>query len=198
MSGTASDTGPTDTGRKEHRSKRRTSKQLREALASVEEERDALQSVADQLNERVAQLEDDRLRLMAEMENMHKRSQRRLQEDRWSLLAEITRPLLEVADNLQRAADAGEGTGADEATVSGVRMVHDQLLEVLSRYGVVPIEAVGQPFDFNMHEAIAHEASEGARENEVIAEVSRGYVLNGRLLRPSRVVVARVEGSDDE
>lgn len=166
-------------------------KALAEQVRRLKEDKAGMERRADELAARIAELEDERLRLLAEMENMRKRSQRRLEDERWGLLAEISRPVLEVADNLERAAHMGEATGAQEATVSGIRMVHSQLLEVLLRWGVAPIDAVGRDFDFNFHEAIAHAPSQGARDNEVLTEVSRGYLLNGRLLRPSKVVVAK-------
>lgn len=177
-------------------SRRSRLKALEEKLGEATRERDELAQKVRELSERVATLEDEKLRLMAEMDNMHKRLQRRLEEDRWLLVAELARPLLEVSDNLQRAIQAAGGM--QESTVEGIRMVHSQLQEVLARYGVTPIEAVGKPFDFALHEAIAQVPAEPGRENEVVQELSKGYLLNGRLLRPSRVVVARAVEAGEE
>lgn len=190
-----SETVAAPTERKPRGARKGRLKAQADELRLVKEERDSLTQQVAELTQRMGGCEDDRLRLLAEMDNMRKRIQRRLEEDRWSLIADISRPLLDVADNLERAAhQAGEGAGAHQATLEGLRMVHSQLLAVLARYGVAPIDAVGSAFDFNVHEAIAHVRSEGRPDNEVVSEVARGYLLNGRLLRPSKVVVAR--GSD--
>jgi molecular chaperone GrpE len=191
----ASDAAADTAKQKPRGSRRGRLKALTEELRQAKEERDSLQQELAEIAERASECEDDRLRLLAEMDNMRKRAQRRLEEDRWALIAEISRPLLDVADNLERASQTSETTGAHGATLEGLQMVHAQLLDVLARYGVSPIEAVGVPFDFNVHEAIAQVPSDGRPDNEVVSEVARGYVLNGRLLRPSKVVVARVNES---
>lgn len=189
---------PHDSKERARESRRSRIKALEEQLRQITQERDALAKTVVELTDRVAGLEDDRLRLLAEMDNVRKRSQRRLEEDRWGLLAEIARPLLDVADNLDRASQAAGSAGAEEATRIGVRMVHAQLMEILARYGVTPIDAVGKPFDFMLHEAIAQVPADEAQDNEIVGEVAKGYLLSGRLLRPSKVVVARADDGLDE
>ncbi|MCU0610916.1 MAG: nucleotide exchange factor GrpE [Candidatus Eisenbacteria bacterium] len=171
--------------------KRGRLKALSAEVERLREEEEAWRRAREEFMERIAGLEDEKLRLLAEMDNVRKRAQRRLEEDRWALTAEVSRPLLDVADNLERAISAGAEGGVQAATLDGIRMVHTQLMDVLGRYGVEPIQAVGLPFDFNVHEAIAHAPSSSARDNEVAIEVARGYLLKGKLLRPSKVIVAR-------
>jgi len=85
--------------------------------------------------------------------------------------------------------DAGDdSTGAYRR---GVELIHKQLLDVLAKRGVRPIEALGADFDPYYHQAVSHEAAEGRREGEVIEEFRRGYMLNDRLLRPAMVKVAK-------
>ncbi len=137
------------------------------------------------------ELEEGKLRLLAEMENTRKRAQRRLEEERRSILAELIGPMLDVADNMERALGAAEDGGSLGALREGIRMVHDQMIDVFSKFGVTAIETSQQLFDYNLHEALGHAPAEGRPENEVIAEVSKGYMLNGRLLRPSKVILAK-------
>ena len=70
-------------------------------------------------------------------------------------------------------------------------MVHGQFIDVLEKNGLNPVEAVGKPFDPRFHEAMAHQPAEGKDDDEVISEYQKGYVLNGRLLRASKVIVVK-------
>jgi len=97
--------------------------------------------------------------------------------------------LLAVLDDLDRAL-ANVPADADDAWIEGVRLVERKLRGVLESEGVTPIEAVGKPFDPNLHEAVAHEETTDHPDNEVIGEVQRGYLLHDRVLRPSLVRVA--------
>ncbi len=195
--------GGTETTPPAEEPKRRSSrkgklKALTEELERAREEREQLSRTVQELTERVEQLQDERLRVLAEMDNMRKRTLRRLEEDRLAVIAEIARPLLDIADNLDRAVQTARDQEVAEGTLEGLRMIHSQLLGVLARYGVTPIEAVGTQFDYNLHEAVAHVPAEGKRESEVISEVSKGFLLNGRLLRPSKVIVARTTSQPEE
>jgi molecular chaperone GrpE len=78
-----------------------------------------------------------------------------------------------------------------EAYRRGVELIHRQLLEILRKRGVRPIDALGANFDPHFHEAVAYEAAEGRREGEVIEEFAKGYMLGDRLIRPSMVKVAK-------
>jgi len=80
----------------------------------------------------------------------------------------------------------------------GVRMILDQLLGVLKESGVEPVDAMGQPFDPNLHEALSQEETTEVDEGTVVQQVQRGYKLNDRLVRPARVVVAKAPGAAEE
>ena len=97
--------------------------------------------------------------------------------------------LLPVVDDLERAL-AADTQDADTYR-RGVEIIHKQLLDVMARRGVAPIEAVGADFDPNLHQAVAHEPGDGHRDGEVVEELRRGYTLRQRLLRPSMVKVAK-------
>lgn len=122
---------------------------------------------------------------------------RRTEEDRRAadLFANavlLTR-LLTVLDDFDRAL-ANVPEDAHESWVEGVRLVERKLRSLLEAEGVTPIEAVGQPFDPNLHEAVVHEETTEAPDNTVIGEVQRGYLLHERVLRPSLVRVANNPG----
>ncbi len=107
---------------------------------------------------------------------------------RFSTAALISR-LLAVLDDFDRALDSVP-PDAHDSWIEGVQLVERKLRNVLEAEGVTAIEAVGQPFDPNLHEAVAHEETAEHADNEVIGEVQRGYRLHDRVLRPSLVRVA--------
>ena len=87
---------------------------------------------------------------------------------------------------------------ADPSVRDGVQMILDQLLGVLKESGVEPVDAMGQPFDPNLHEALSQEETTEVEEGTVVQQVQRGYKLNDRLVRPARVVVAKAPGAAEE
>lgn len=131
------------------------------------------------------------LRKSAEFDNFRKRVDRDRQMVSESAAADLLADLLPLVDDLERALAADPGTEDAEAYRRGVELIHKQLLELLRKRGVRPIEALGADFDPYYHQAVAHEALEGRRDGEVIEEFRRGYMLGDRLLRPSMVKVAK-------
>ncbi len=103
--------------------------------------------------------------------------------------AVLINKLLGVLDDFDRALE-NVPPEAHDAWIEGVKLVERKLRSVLESEGVTPIEAVGQPFDPNLHEAVAHEETTEHADNEVIGEVQRGYRLHDRVIRPSLVRVA--------
>jgi len=133
---------------------------------------------------------DRLLRKTAELENYRKRVERERRELAEYAAADILTELLPLIDDLERALVADSETGA-EAYRKGVELIHAQMLELLRKRGVTPIEAVGHQFDPYLHQAVTHEAAPGHPEGEVVEELRRGYKLRGRLLRPAMVKVAK-------
>jgi len=142
---------------------------------------------ADERERELAELRERLLRLRADFENYRKRAERDREERLRRGLAESLRELLPVADNLARAAAA---QGSLEDVRLGVEMVARQLADVLRRQGVEAIEAVGRPFDPQLHEAVAREESAQVEAPTVVAELQKGYLHGDRLLRPAMVRVA--------
>jgi molecular chaperone GrpE len=134
---------------------------------------------------------DRLLRKTAEFDNYRKRTDRERIQLAEASAADLLTELLPLVDDLERALKADASGEAGDAIRKGVELIHKQLVEVLRKRGVKPIEALGADFDPHFHNAVAHEAAEGRREGEVIEEFRRGYLLGDRLLRPAMVKVAK-------
>ena len=132
---------------------------------------------------------DRLLRKTAEFDNYRKRTDRERQQLSEAAAADLLTELLPLVDDMERALRA-EGNDA-EAIRMGVELIHKQLLEILRKRGVRPIEALGADFDPHYHMAVSHEPANDRREGEVIEEFGRGYMLGDRLLRPAMVKVAK-------
>jgi molecular chaperone GrpE len=133
---------------------------------------------------------DRLLRKTAEFDNYRRRIERERREQADQAVVDLLLELLLVVDDFDRAltVEAGEGAAAYR---KGVELIHSKLNDVLRRYGVRPIDALGADFDPNVHQAVLHEESPEHREGEVIGELRRGYTIGDRLLRPAMVKVAK-------
>jgi molecular chaperone GrpE len=134
---------------------------------------------------------DRLLRQAAEFDNYRKRIERERQQVREDAARDLIKELLPLVDDMERALKADAGTEGTEGYRRGVELIHQQLLDVLRKRGVRPMETVGADFDPHYHQAVAHEAVEGRRDGEIIEEFRRGYLLGDRLLRPAMVKVAK-------
>ena len=133
------------------------------------------------------------LRKTAEFDNYRRRTERERQSQAEAAAADLLGELLPLVDDLERALSADPGSEGVTAYRRGVELIQRQLMDVLRKRGVRPIEALGADFDPHQHQAVAHEAAPGHREGEIIEEYRRGYTLGERLLRPSMVKVAKGE-----
>ena len=131
---------------------------------------------------------DRLLRKTAEFDNYRKRTDRERLQLSDAVAADLLQELLPLVDDMERALRA---EGSDERIRKGVELIHKQLLEILRKRGVRPIEALGADFDPHYHMAVAHEPANDRRDGEVIEEFRRGYMLGDRLLRPAMVKVAK-------
>lgn len=136
------------------------------------------------------QFRDQFLRTAAEMENYRKRVNRERDDERkYSKLGMIS-DLLPAMDNLQRAIDAASSDEAANQLLQGVQMVLKQFEEILARNGAEPIEALGQPFDPNFHEALQQRPASDVPPMTVVQVLERGVKLHDRVIRPSKVIVS--------
>ncbi|MEO5721616.1 MAG: nucleotide exchange factor GrpE [Chthoniobacterales bacterium] len=130
------------------------------------------------------------LRSQADFDNYKKRAAREKEEGIRYANSSLLERLIAIVDNFELGLSAARGEGEKSPIYSGMIMVLKQLTDFLAENGLQPIDAEGQKFDPNLHEAIAHEASDKVAEGVVIRQTRRGYRLKDRLLRPSSVVVS--------
>ena len=148
-------------------------------------------SEALEVKTREAEEHRDRyLRAAAEFDNARKRSARERDDYTRYANESLLRELLPVLDNFERALQSARNEPAAVAVTAGVELIQRELLRVLEKFGVTPFTSVGQPFDPEKHEAIARVPARGHAEGSVVDETARGYLLNGRVLRPAMVTVA--------
>ena len=152
------------------------------------QQEDAQPDPLEELRRERDAVQDRLLRTAAEFDNYRKRMDRERRDLAEYTAAEVIKDLLPIIDNLERALHAAE---QDDPLRKGVELIHKQMLEMLRKRGVTPIEALGADFDPNFHQAVIHEESAQHREGEVMEELQRGYVVGDRLLRPSMVKVAK-------
>ncbi len=130
------------------------------------------------------------LRSQADFDNYKKRAAREKEDAIKFANSSLLERLIAIADNFELGLSAARGEGEKSPIYSGMNMVLKQLTDLLNENGLQPIDAEGQQFDPNLHEAIAHEPSAKIAEGTVIRQTRRGYRLKDRLLRPSSVVVS--------
>lgn len=146
------------------------------------------EDVAAGLEAECESLRDQLLRARAEFDNYRKRTAREVERIRKTASESVIHDLLPVLDNLELALHHVEH--ADNPLAEGVKMVLKQMLETLERNGLEPIEAMGQPFDPNLHEALSQMPSAEVPKDNVAEEYQRGYKIGGQVIRPSKVVVS--------
>lgn len=129
--------------------------------------------------------------LAAEFDNFRKRAAREQETVVAYGNERLLRAILPFLDNLERAIVQAGASGSSEPLIEGVRLTYDHFLAELRKFGLTQIAAEGEMFDPNLHEAIAMVPWEGKPEGTVLAENRKGYLLNGRLLRPAQVTVAQ-------
>ena len=151
-------------------------------VASLEDELEAARAEA-------AANYDRYLRSIAELDNYRKRTVRMRTEAREDTLRDLLLQVAPVLDNLHRALN--QQTQDADSLKQGVELICGQFNEVLKGYGLAEIEAVGQSFDPNLHEALAEVPSAEHEPGTVMEEMEKGYKLNDKVVRPSRVVVSK-------
>jgi molecular chaperone GrpE len=142
----------------------------------------ALQALADENWDRY-------LRAAAELDNVRKRTARDMENARKYALERFATELLAVRDSLEMGLQAAEASGVTDL-IEGSRATLKQLSSTMERFGVAEVDPLGEPFDPTLHEAMTMQPSAEVEPNTVLTVFQKGYTLNGRLLRPARVVVS--------
>ena len=134
---------------------------------------------------------DRLLRNMAEFDNYRKRVAREKEDLIKYGNEKFAFDILSVMDNFERSLEQARKSQEVEPVIEGIEMIRKQFVSALEKFNVKPFESVGEPFDPEKHEAIAHQEHDDYEENTVIEEYQKGYFLKEKLLRPARVIVSK-------
>jgi molecular chaperone GrpE len=160
-----------------------------------EEPIEALTESADaapqDLEAELAAAQDAALRAQADAMNVQRRSEQEIDKARKFALERFCGDLLGVVDNLERAMESSSDAGGDAALIEGIELTHKGFMGVLTKYGVVPVDPMGEPYDPETAQAMSMVEQPDAEPNTVVAVMQKGYTLNGRLLRPAMVMVSK-------
>ena len=155
------------------------------------EEKD-MAAALEEAKSKIQETEDRLLRIAAEFDNTKKRLERERETALKYAEENVLKDLLPGIDNIERAMEQGRDSKSIESLLEGVELTRNGLLATLEKYGVKPIDSIGQPFDPNLHEAIAMEESDKVAPNLVLREYLKGYLFKERLLRPAKVIVSKM------
>jgi molecular chaperone GrpE len=163
------------------------------ATASSESDAGDLKTALAQAEARATEHKDLYFRALAELENVRKRATRDIEQAHKYALEKFVGELLGVKDSLEMALATGEKADVT-AVLAGTEATLKLLAKAFEKSGSEEIDPAGQPFNPELHEAMAMQESADQPANSVVTVIQRGYRLNGRLLRPARVIVARAPG----
>ena len=158
---------------------------LEEAIARVQE-------LEAQLAETAKKEQDLLLRTRAEIDNIRRRTEQDVEKAHKFALEKFAKDILNTIDNLERALATPRNTEDEsvKALFDGVELTLKELLATVARFGVEPVGAVGETFNPDLHQAISMQPVEGFESNQITTVLQKGYLLNGRVIRPAMVMVA--------
>lgn len=148
-------------------------------------------SASSDLEAELAAAKDAALRAQADAMNTQRRAEQEIEKARKFALERICGDLLSVVDNLERALEATGGDEGNASVLEGIELTRKGFMDVLVKYGVQPVDPLGEPFDPETAQAMSLVEQPDAEPNSVIAVMQKGYTLNGRLLRPAMVMVSK-------
>jgi molecular chaperone GrpE len=164
----------------------------------------ALEKELHELSSQVEQLQQENQDLLAKLQrvgadyaNFQKRAPRQISEALNYEKEKIVKSLLPVMDNFEHTLAHAESAENVEAVVKGVKIIYDQMLDILKAHDAEPISALGEKFDPALHQAMLQRPDEEKEDGLVLEEYQRGYKLNGRVIRPAKVVVNKLEAETE-
>jgi molecular chaperone GrpE len=160
--------------------------ELKKELDRRAEETESAREEARTAQKEVLEWKDKTLRTLAETDNLRKRMEREKNEYFQFALSDVLKDFLHVIDNLERALQAQDAT---DGFWAGIELICKQMIDLVAKHGVTPIERPDGRFDPAVHQALVTEEAEGIEEPMIGEELQKGYMLNGRLLRPAMVKV---------
>ena len=148
------------------------------------------------LQEELAAAKDAALRAQADAMNVQRRAEQEIEKARKFALERFCGDLLSVVDNLERALESSGDEQGQGALTEGIELTRKGFMDVLAKYGVEAVDPIGQPFDPETAQAMSMVEQPDVEPNSVVAVMQKGYLLNGRLLRPAMVMVSKAPSGD--
>jgi len=164
-------------------------KSREDEFKKLREERDALQNEKDEL---LGKLQ----RVSADYANFQKRASKQISDSIAYEKEQIIRTLLPALDNFEHTFQNAHSAENADALIKGVRIIYDQMLDILKYHGVEQIKALGEHFDPSQHEAVMQRSEPDKQDNIVLEEFQKGYKLNDRVIRPTKVVVNKLASEE--
>lgn len=160
----------------------------KENKGELDELRSAMESLQKEKDELFGKLQ----RVSADYANFQKRVPKQIADTLSYEKERLIKTLLPILDNFEHTLQSACSVENLDSLVKGVRIIYDQLLDVLKSHNVEPLNSLGEEFNPALHEAMTHQANPEKKEGIVLEEFQKGYKLNGRVIRPSRVVVNKL------
>lgn len=165
--------------------KLKTQKQLRVKKGDAEKLGDKIEKLQNQKDELFGKLQ----RVSADYANFQKRAPKQIADTILYEKEKIIKTLLPVLDNFEHTLQNASSAENADVLIKGITIIHDQMLDILKSHGIEQIKALGEKFDPALHQAMMQKAEPEQEENIVLEEFQKGYKLNGRVIRPSKVIV---------
>lgn len=169
--------------------------ELEKSEAGIEETKevqvDLLKEQLEKTEKEYKELEDRLLRVAAEFDNYKKRTVREFQSIIKNANEELISQLVETLDNFQRALDSAKNSGDFDSFHKGVELIYQHFKDVLGKEGLKEIKAIGESFDPHFHEAVMQQESDKFPDGTVMDEISRGYMLNDKVIKHTKVIVSK-------
>jgi molecular chaperone GrpE len=167
-------------------------------VAPKTDEVQQLHQQLEELNKEKIEIFEKLRRVAADYENFQKRVPKQIDDTITYKTERIIKTLLPTLDNFEHTLQNAHSAENLNALVEGIRIIYDQMLDTLKAHGVEQIKALGQKFDPAMHEAIMQKAEAGQNDDTVLEEFQKGYKLNGRVIRPSRVIINKLQSEQNQ
>ena len=162
----------------------------------IEASTESADAAPQDLEAELAAAQDAALRAQADAMNVQRRSEQEIDKARKFALERFCGDLLGVVDNPDRAMESSSDAGGDAVLIEGIERTHKGFMDVLTKYGVVPVDPMGEPYDPETAQAMSMVEQPDAEPNTVVAVMQKGYTLNGRLLRPAMVMVSKAASGE--
>ncbi len=179
-------------------------KHKRKEKPKEQEEPKAKNNELEELRRQIENLQKEKDELFSKLQRVsadYANFQKRVSKQTTDTIAyekgKIIKTLLPALDNFEHTLQNAQSVEDKDVLVKGIRIIYDQMLDILKSHGVEPIKAMGEKFDVALHEAILQKAEPEKEENIVLEEFQKGYKVNGRVIRPSRVIVNKLPSQQE-